>query len=534
MMLKDDLRYFFRKAAFILPLILILIFSFGYGVLHPAMGIDDLCREHYTTDGVYIGYNRLGGWITMMLLGPTGHTNLIQETLGVLFLGLAAILLCILFRRASRDSIPSICYTLFACLFVSYPLNMNIWVYADTGFMVKLGYALLALSMLLIDDFFQSRRKSLLLAACLLVAFSVGMFESMAAVFIFYVGAYLFLQELARPAEQKKSPLIRRGLLFAGILLAGILLNALLCRLLMAAFDIPAINQSTQAIGWFNGKCSFGSRVKIMLGKIISDYILTGLFSWPLALHSIGYLISVGLAVVVLKKERPWALLAILIMCVSTIAMMVVKGNLLPLRTAQAIAPFSSFLFMLLCMGALRLKKVRALGISVAALLFALSFCQSAWLNQSFEWDAQRFSVECRIMDDLHNRLDTGYPIDEKPVVFLQTPTMAARTQLPSIFPESDVDRSNSLYEFLHGRIQFLPESLPLLEYPRSMIGWAIGAFGPNQELYRFFQYLGYTDLILPSEDQLQRASASLDSVSSYPHPGCIRDMGDYILVKFG
>lgn len=223
--LAKDIEYFIRRVSFTVPLLIVSLIAYGYSLGHIAMGIDDLCRARYVIGGNYIHTRRLCGWLIMRLLGPNGVPTFAQELLGLVFLLAAAVFFCVLFRRASKDKLHPACYTAFACLFVTYPVNAAAWVYADTGFMIKLGYAMVAAALLFADRCFATKRWIYLLPCVLLTAFSISMYESLAVVFLCGVGAMLMLHALfdeERAGQWQR--LLRAGLIYAATLASAVLL----------------------------------------------------------------------------------------------------------------------------------------------------------------------------------------------------------------------------------------------------------------------------------------------------------------------
>ena len=547
MSIITEVKYFLKKKSFIIPLVVVLLLSFGFAITHIAQGIDDLCRARYVENGTYIGYNRLFGWLVMVLLGPNGHETPLQAAIGVLFLGLGAILACVLFRRASRDQLPLACYTVFACLFVSCPLNMAIWVYGDTGFMVKLSYALVPLSLLCLDRFFSCKKTIPLLLSLILVMLPIGMFESAAAVFVFYVGAYLTLGEFYEPSAREGTIKLRlpnllyRGLVCAGILLFAIVLNSLLTRSVIALFSIPKINQITQSVGWTSGRFTFWGNVVHLIEKILVHHVIAGFFYLPLGLILLGWLISLSLFGLALYKKKPLAFLSVLVMCLSPLLIMVARANFSNYRTCQAAAPFIAFMLTVPAFAALRLKKKPWIGHASIALLLCFSLLQAYSMDQLFRADYVRYQAEVEVIEDVYAQLKSTSAFLGKPVCFLDTQhtsplrhsDIVKHMPQPKFLGYSEIDRSHWLYNKLHGRIHFLPSEILLQELPTPSIGWACRAFG---EYFHFLDYLELSGLTPVSRDTYKTAKDYFwdSDLPIYPDPGYILETTDYIVIRLG
>lgn len=539
-----EVQYFLKKKSFLIPLILVLVLSFGFSITHIAQGVDDLCRSRYVENGYYIGGGRIFGWLVMLLLGPSGQENWLQALFGDIFLGIGAILACVLFRRASQDKLPTICYTIFACLLVSCPLNMAQWVYADTAFMVKLSYTLVPLSLLSLDQYFSGRKLRHLLFSLLFILLPLGMFESAAAVFVFYVGAYLTLREfylahLEMSTKKHVFPdLLFRGIICAGILALAIVLKSLLTRSVISFFSIDTFMQETQSIAWFSDRLTFTERLVHVFEKILIHHVIAGLFCLPLGVVLLGWIFSLSLFVLALCKRRPLAMLSIFIMCLSPVLLLFVHGNSLLYRTCQAAAPFAAFMLTIPAWAVSIMKQKRFLFFGTITLSFLLAVVQGLGMDRLFRSDYARYQDESEILTNVYQDLSGLSNTSQKPVCFFADSgefPYAYEYPSPILFGKSMVDTSDPLYDKLYGRLEFLPAVQYLQELPSPSLNWACIAFNDRDaELYRFLNHLNLSGLKQATHTVYDAAAPLAKALPAYPNPGYIQELEDCIIVNLG
>lgn len=544
MSLLSESIYFLKKKSFIIPLILVLVLSFGFSVTHIAQGIDDLCRTRYVENGSYIAGGRIFGWLVMLLLGSSGHETWLQALLGDLFLGIGSVLACVLFRRACKDRLPFLCYTIFVCLLVSCPLNMAQWVYADTAFMVKLSFALVPLSLLSLDQYFSSKKLGYLLLALLFILLPVGMFESAAAIYVFYTAAYLTLREFFQPKVKNTGTgfrfpdLLLRGVICACILAVGILLKSILASEIISRFSITGFLQDTQTVNWFSGRFTIFEQLVYVLKKILVHHVIAGFFYLPLGLVLLGWLMSLSLIVLAFRKGRPLAALSTIVMCLAPILITFIHGDDLPYRTNQAAAPFVAFMLTIPAYAVLSKNRNRILRAGIVTLSLLLALVQSIAMDRLFRSDYDRWQGEISVLTDLYDQLSDTAAHTGKPVCFVahyDTFCYDYSYAPPAFLGLPVVDTSNQLYDKFHGRLLFMPRQLYLQELPSTSLNWACNAFFERDtELHRILNHLGLTGLMQAPAATYDAAVPIAQTLPAYPNPGCIQELENCIIVNLG
>ena len=95
----NETLWFLKKPQYTILVILTAVFSYGFRVVTPSIGIDDTAVELYLQDGLEVV---MGRW-TVFLLNKVFHmaeyAPFLLELVGVLFLTLGATLFCVLLKR---------------------------------------------------------------------------------------------------------------------------------------------------------------------------------------------------------------------------------------------------------------------------------------------------------------------------------------------------------------------------------------------------------------------------------------------------
>ena len=108
-------------------------FGFGFDISNLTINIDSLAGDIYNSStGQMIPSGRFGLQFWNFFFKNTAHlveNSYLTGILGLFFLIWAAINFCILFKRASNNTLSMPAYTVFAACLVSYPLMNEIWEY---------------------------------------------------------------------------------------------------------------------------------------------------------------------------------------------------------------------------------------------------------------------------------------------------------------------------------------------------------------------------------------------------------------------
>ncbi|MFR1477075.1 MAG: hypothetical protein ACLSB9_15955 [Hydrogeniiclostridium mannosilyticum] len=79
------------------------------------------------------------------------QNSFIIDVLSVFMFVLASINYCVLFGELQEENI-SLSYTIFSCVLISYPLMLEIWEYTGANLNVCIGYLLVSVTLLLMQE----------------------------------------------------------------------------------------------------------------------------------------------------------------------------------------------------------------------------------------------------------------------------------------------------------------------------------------------------------------------------------------------
>ena len=531
------IRSLLARPGYTLPLLFTALLSYGYSAAHRAMGIDDLIRGMYTKDGLYIGTGRLAGYLTMLLLGKEGSETALQVIAGVLLLLLGAAAACALFRGPSDDPVPVPSCAVFSCLLISFPMNADAWIYADTAFMIRVGYLLAPVSVAFLIDFTERKKLLSLLLSVLCLAWCAGSYEGILPVYVCYCCMCLLLGQV-RADRRSDAPgrSLRLALWMVFSLLAAVLVSRALSRLVAILFRIPAWVQPTQSILWMDGSLPVSERFLYLLRNIFSRMVLPGAFSLPFTLLDLAWLISACLLIKATLK-RPLAIPAVFGMAVSPLLLSLLNGTLLPFRTCQAAAAFVACTAMLLVLALTRYRKRASLLVN--GVFFCAALLCGALTSRLFRTDYAAFLHEQELLRESSAYLERRMPErSEAPVVYVVTDGS------PRVSPEEkrllETGTSNRLYKALYDRISFLPECVEFTEIPNGTLEWAAGASDwfpshtPQQIMHLHLALAGCDGRALPTESMIAGARGLRAQLEPYPSDRCVLDAGEYLVLDVG
>ena len=175
----EEVKNFMQNKIFIICLILIAILSFGFGITHISVGIDDLCFDRYVTGTWMLSENRWGTWAIYNLFKIDSFTPFWLEFMTVLIYFVTALVLCAIVKIVSKDKLSDVSYLLLGCGYISFPILSFQFVYQSTNITVALSnLILIIISYLIFSNYNEKKNKLWLIPYVLLSAFAIACYES--------------------------------------------------------------------------------------------------------------------------------------------------------------------------------------------------------------------------------------------------------------------------------------------------------------------------------------------------------------------
>ena len=533
-----------KKPLFTVPLVLTVIVGYGFYLLFPSIGIDDLARERYAA-GEMFAQGRFSSTLLRYVLFWTNDIPIVKDYIAVILLFCAAVVLGAVIKHVTKDKLPSYLYTLFACLFVSYPLINEIYIYNGANLNVSLGYLLTGLSLLLAECVLEKPGKAktaiYTVINCVLWVFLMSLYESFAFVYVVLVCGVLILKNLFDEKEMKLPECLKSIAVYAFPLILGLAVEFLLGKFIIAAMGIEGggVGANKTALGALTSVSGIISTVY----AIFRQHFFAGLWYFPIGLFAFCIIVSVIICITLcIRKKNATYLLYFAGVYFGLFAMGIIKAGDLKYRICQAHGVFVPFTLILLTYfiiagsrkfrSSKATKAIQAITISLCA---TLVLAQALTLWQYFRNDYRRWQEEKAALISIGEKLDKIPSIEEKPVIFLGEYTLS-----DEIMNDKFVRSDNPLYKAVMKLWGAFGGDLNTTDYDDtyvlykaqgqngSVITWGIDAFDEcNTELLNIMEYLGY--------NYKQRSYERFTELSGMEfEKDSIKELDDCIIVHLG
>ena len=546
---QSDIKLFANTKIYIVCLLVVALLAYGFAAVNGTVGIDDLESDRYAGSGNALyaaGRFATVWWAT--LLGYRGNlvaNSFVVDIVAVLFLCYCAVNFCILFRRIMGDKLKMAACTVFSCMLVSYPLMNEIWEYTGANLNVCGGFLLVSFALLLIHGWLHGgawRKPAKLIIASLLMMLVCAGYESLAAVYVFFVFALLALQAIYG-SEQEKTlrEILRQGMIYAAVLVMGLLLRAVVHRIILITMQLEAETNGATKILW--GTEPAGQIVKNLILDWVRDYLFKGIIYFPLTELAVAGVVFFMIGIVSCRKYGWKLLLPGLGMLLSLVLLSIVQGKVSPYRTCQVFAAFVAFTAMLVVNWLCGRIGKHANKARVIALLLCgyLCFHQAVYMNYFLSLNHIRSEEEAYVIREIGTELEANYPAG-KPVIFVGRYELCPNTQEAASISENDFRWSlyKTVYQAsyaLMGQdydVTQLSRKLPQTNV-NSVIEWGWYSYG-QEAMQNLFAYYG-CDYVLADYDSVYDEAcqyAAENKLPSYPQKGYIADVGEYLIVCVG
>ncbi len=536
----EDVKSFLRNRTYMFCVIILAIISFGYAVFNTSISPDDLDYDRYVGSGnVMLASGRFGIWFWSFIEGKWENSYLI-DIIAIFFLIFAAINFCVLFRRVSNYKIGNAALTVFSCMFVTYPLMLEIWEYTGANVNICGAFLFVSLSLLLIHEQIHKgsfKKPWRLIPACLMMMIVCAGYESVVSVYIFFVFAILALQVVYGSEKEKKfSQIIRQGLIYAGVLVVGLLLRVIVHKIILAVLGLEATTNGETQIMW--GTKPALEIVKKLIIDFILYYITRGIVYFPLTILVVSGVVFIILGIIACKKHGIVLLLPGFGMLFSLVALSFVQGQASPYRTCQVFAAFVAFTALLL-VNSLPKGKKNWLRIAVLIVCGYVCFCQATYINYFLELNHRRSENEAQVIRQIGVDLQRDFD-REKPVIFVgyyevdKDILEAASVSKDSLAWKAYKKVYLKFYELMGSSYneEWLNTKLPETNV-NSAIRWSIESFG-QESMPKLFSYYGYdyvpADFWSVYDEATEYAKST--NMPTYPEKDYIQDVGEYIIVN--
>lgn len=528
----NELNHFVKEVVFdikyYLPLFIITILAYGFNLFNRTVFIDDLAQDlYYGSGNIKLRGLRWGQWITNRIFSTIDFTPFINKFLGILFLVLTVVVLGAIFYSLDANKQNKWKYTIFSCLFVSYPLINEFWEYYE-ALTIPFQFLLVSLSIyyLLINK--ELNVKNIVFIG-IAMSFIMSGYESLVFTYIFLVLIILYKQYVL---EDKKGWFLE-GLRYAYPLFIALILRFVIGYLILLITGLTYEMDGAESIVWLDEGIKAGLMGTLYNGFI---YVVRGLSYFPIG----EFVITLILYLIYIVKNQfkhKYSLLFGLLMLIAMFGLGILQGTRMLYRTAQSL-----YIFVALG-GYLFFDKYgngKCKNILLILLLF-VSYRQAVFMHKILALDNQRSNNEAAVVQNIGYELSTNYDLN-KTIIFCGEYNIGENIENQiSIKPNSLADKVENKIKDIMG-----DEDIPYYnEYVysnvSSVLNWGRKSFDGQVMLKRYFSYYGYDINVLDNWDKKDGKSEST-LIRKYTdiaekenmRPLSIKDMDDYILVYFG
>ncbi len=551
--LWDDLKYFLKNKIYLSVVSLVALFSYGFAMTHPSIGVDDTCIGLYFEEGIAPA---MGRWVIYLLnkvISLGSFLPWMTEVVAVCLLVLSVTLWCVLFRRVIKQEIPIWGYTIFAGLFISCPLISEVYVYyLHNG--ICLSYGIVALTIMAIVDAIEnwkegqiSRGILRLLTAVGLLTVALGCYESFMIVSVIGMLMVFFLTRMQgeENRKEKRRQLGRRLLAGTTTLVSALLLRTIVLKVLQLiyGFAIPE-NYTVTVRSIFESLGENVADIPMLLKKFWVMYYLNAFCYLPITVLVIGILVLLIFGVVkCIQKKDVWMLLAMGAIPLAPISMLFIEWFPTHYRASQYVPLIGAFAALLISVEITKINHEKwKKPISFVALFFAIALLwnQAVDMNRWFYIDYLKYEnskdVMRQIAYDLEKEHDITKPIIVKgkylvPYEISQDAYLSVDSKEFRVMKKiTDVFDEHLLEKFYaeNGRGYVFAQS-PV----DSTLWWGSMAFDRTaRELQAFWKMHGYSFVIEKDLDTIQAAYELLDQIPGYPKEGYIYETEDNIIIN--
>ncbi len=526
---------------------IVLICSYGFEVLHPAIGTDDPATYLYFNEGLAPAMGRWVLFLVNLFYRIGDYAPFLTEFLALILLFFDGILWSIVIEKiVGKDTAPGWFYWAFSAVFVSCPIIFEVFVYyLHNG--LALGYGITALAILWVLESLEKSRDpkkqgtDILVAAALLTV-ALGCYESFLSVFLMaLLCLYLIYFTLGKQDRYDKKG-DRWFIHISGTTIGALLFRWAMIRVVNGLFRLSIPE------GYTVNLRSVSEGLETEAGDIIMNlkrfwmmyYVNTVVYE-PITLLQFALLIFLILSVICgIRRKNVWLPLGAIALYLVPVIMCLAEGYPTHYRASQYVPIVGGLGVFTLLLILHKQLVYRWFRYAVIFLLSMLIYGQSDQMNRWFYADYLKYqdalTVVKQVTVDLRESFDTN-----KPIVFL-----GAHKVPPSIYKDGYVGYDSWQFRVIaaisdvvdpHLKEKYYsPQGYVFVETPiNSMLQWAITAFDETAfQMQKLFEMHGYPVYIVRDLNVIEEARAYVSDTNmpGYPTNGYIEDRGNYIIVN--
>lgn len=491
---KKVAKNFLKDKVFVVAIILVTVLSFGFTITHPSVGMDDTAFDRYYQDKEMLAIGRWGSYLVYQILNITEFIPFWIDFIASFIIMATAILWCVFLKKNLGDKFSSTAYTIFATIFISFPIINEIFIFENCNIAVMLGSFLASLGiMTFYENYNKIHKKSIYVASALILTLALSMYEACAQIMLVSICITAILM-IYTNKDKKVKDIFKYLFLSLGILIISIVLNSIIVKVIYL-LGVRVSDVADKEINW--GKYGLLESISSIITNIF--YAMRNYGYFPVLIFDIFSLVGIVISVSESDKKKNYMILLLYIaMFLSNFAISILQLDSVLYRTCTSWGLFIAIMVMVFykILSEYDLTKILA-----TVCIFILVLLQTKTLNQLFYNDYMRYQKDLAIANQLIYELEKSYDTS-KPLVIMGTP--------------------------YKGRGNYGAQSNSL-----SVLWWGKKAFNDNgAEFIKFLNSLGY-DFKRPDDEQYEKGKVEAEKMNRYPKDGSIKELEDCIVINF-
>lgn len=478
------------------------IACFGFTITNFSIGVDDPLREYYLSFnswGSMIQQGRLLHLFLNLFTGLFDFIPFLNDFIAASLFTLSSFLFAALIQYISNNRFSTLSISAFCCIYISYSIITEKFIYNLDVIATMLSYCCTALSLTYSHDFIKNGDRKSLVLAIILLFIAIGSYESFICLYFCGVFGIFIIQSMTKDEKLTWKEFFLKGLKYAMILVIAVVayyLTVVIVQLISGQFGI------FKRYNTWNSTPDFFKNLSNAANSLIKGFWV------PKYLPMLEFAIASAVGVVFFtiysfKKRSPILFVCYLCLFIGNLLIHISCGYYM-FRASQTFCFFIALLAILIIHEASKTKTPQKILAILVALLVTV---QTADMNRWFYNDYNRYQKDSFVINSIATRL-AGECDLSKPVVFLNTPSDG---YLNNLYFENQVNGHSLVY-------------------------WGISGFS-GQAMYYVFDAYGYDFIKKPTEEQIENARELLeknsDEIGAWPSKSCIYEAEDFIIVNF-
>lgn len=520
---------------------IILLLGYGLSIVAPMLGTDDSAFDMYFNQGYSLRMGRVVLPVVQKIFDVIEFTPFWNELLAALLILYSAWIMAYILWKASKEKTTDFFLFTYVCVFISFPLINEIFIYSSMSVSIGLGYVCSSFGYYYFYKGITRRRGRDFIKAILFVWISLSLYESFVTVYFCLAMIVSFVKNRYEPIKFNR--LIRYGLSNVVIVAAAVVFNKICSVVLIAATGLGSLQvPANKSVIW--GEESILFCIKSYLKTVFYDQFLAGAEYLPIALF-VAALLIMGICVLIRGiKNKEWMGILILVgVYVSSQLIIILQGQTY-YRSCQSFAMIVGLAFAIMAEYIYYQKKKIIVSYVFLGIILII---QTQDLSKWFYLDYQRAQAESGLMSALALDLKKKN-LDGEKIIFVYEEEDNKEFDYYRSYTSIS---SDSLYR---GGINYFMTKFGLSDSAELMyqlnrkhnqtncltpnMAYGINAFsdsimGPNYEIEKIMKQYFFT-FKRGTAVEFEEAQNSAKNLDAYPKENFIKEYRDYVIVKVG